>query len=166
MDISNIKDNSNNNNYNEDIYNNSEDPILVNKFDTKYNENYSIYLGIFPYKMYESDFKFILDGAFEFMVYWVKSLRWNPTSPEAHMINDFAKGSTLYITDIDGREHTLTKGKLIKGLTQALNLYGETLIYRKNELKTFAFTSSLCDDIVQYSIYGKYEYINGFKGIK
>lgn len=134
--------------------------ILINEFDTRYNENYSIYLGVFPYKMYDSDFKFILDGAFEHMQYWVKSLRWNPTSPNSHVIADFSIGRPVYITDIDGGEHTLTKEKLIKGLKIAISLYGELLEYRNKELQTFAFTSGLCDFIIQYSLYGTYKYIN------
>ena len=138
----------------------NEDMILFNGFDTKYNENYNIYLGAFPYKLYDSDFKFILDGAFEHMDLWVETLKWNPTSSNANIITDFAKGSPLYITDISGDEHVLTKEKLVIGIKLVLSLYGGLLLYGRNELQTYRFTSGLCDLIVQFSLYRTYKYID------
>lgn len=137
-----------------------EDMILINGFDSRYNQSYSIYLGVFPYKIYDSDFKFILDGAFEYMNNWVASLKWNPLSAKSHVITDFSKGSPLFITDINGEEHILTREKLIIGIKLALDLYGKIIVFRDNEIKTYSFTSELCDLIVQFSLYKTYKYIN------
>lgn len=135
--------------------------ILISEFDFRRNESFNVYLETFPYRVYDSDFTFIIDNAFEYIIYdWIKSIERETVTLYKNDLQAFQFGENFWITDTNNEKHLLNKEKLASGIGQALKIFKEDMVNYKQEIKAPCINGAICDYIIQISIYGELRFDN------
>ena len=125
--------------------------ILVSDYDKK-GRQYNIYLEAFPFKIYDIDIQIILDTAYDKMILWCESIKCvSPTHP----FEAIAANRSIWIVDINGQEHELNRDKIVKGIGKALKVHKEKMLNYKGGLDTPSYSSDLCNEIIQFALFGK-----------
>lgn len=127
--------------------------VLVSDYNKKTGEQYNIYLETFPFKVYDFDIKIIFDTALDKMLEnWCVSIRClNPRRP----FDELAEGKPIWITDVTSMEHELTRDKMVAGIGQALKIHKYSMLNFRQELDTPCYSADICDEIVQFALYGE-----------
>ena len=131
--------------------------VLVDDYDKRTGEHYSIYLETFPIRVYDMDIKIILDTAYDKMIAtWCNSIK---CIDYQNVFRSIAAGKSIWITDIKGDEFEITRNKIAEGIGKALKIYNKKeLLDFKNNLNTPCLSSELCDRIIQLAVFGKVAY--------
>lgn len=131
--------------------------VLVDDYDKRTGEHYSLYLETFPIKIYDFDLSTILDTAYDRMIdTWCDSIKCINAK---HVFKNLEEGKNIWIIDINGDEYELNRDKLAKGIGKALKRYGkDEMLDFKHRLNSPCFSNVLCDHIIQLAVFGKIVY--------
>lgn len=127
----------------------SENSLMSITLNTELRENKAMNTIQVPIKVEDEDLENILFSAFISAKYWLYD-------ENIEYIDKFNYKFQVPITDDDSEleEYTLSKDKLLKGLTQYISEYGIASL-EDGRINTCVLDSCDCELILQYALFGE-----------